>query len=80
MYVGDIEKVIRKNAGDYLEKLELFDIFEDPTGEKLDADKKSVAYSLTFRANDRNLTSEEVSESVDNVLEALKEINIMIRG
>ena len=80
VYVGDIEKVIRKNAGDYLEKLELFDIFEDPTGEKLDADKKSVAYSLTFRANDRNLTSEEVSESVDNVLEALKEINIMIRG
>ena len=80
VYVGDIEKIIRKNAGDYLEKLELFDIFEDPTGEKLDADKKSVAYSLTFRANDRNLTSEEISESVNNVLEALKEINIMIRG
>jgi len=80
VYVGDIEKIIRKNAGDYLEKLELFDVFEDSTGEKLAADKKSVAYSLTFRATDRNLTSDEVTASVDAILAALKEQNIELRA
>jgi len=80
VYVGDIEKIIRKNAGDYLEKLELFDVFEDSTGEKLAVDKKSAAYSLTFRATDRNLTSDEVTASVDAILAALKEQNIELRA
>ena len=80
IYVGDIEKIIRREAGEYLEKLSLFDVFEDPTGEKLDATKKSVAYSLTFRATDHSLSSDEVNAAVDAVLAALKEQNIELRG
>ncbi len=80
VYVGDIEKTIRANAGEYLEKLELFDVFEDATGEKLDATKKSVAYSLTFRALDHSLSGDEVNSAVDAVLEALKSQNIQLRA
>ena len=80
VYVGDIEKIIRKNAGMYLENLELFDVFEDPTGEKLDASKKSVAYSLTFRASDHSLSGEEVSSAVDAVLAALSDEGIVLRA
>ncbi len=38
-----------------------FDIFSDPTGEKLPADRKSVAVSLVFRSPERTLTNEEVA-------------------
>jgi phenylalanyl-tRNA synthetase, beta subunit, non-spirochete bacterial len=77
IYVGDIEKVIRASAGDNLEKCELFDVYE---GENIAEGKKSVAYALSFRAADRNLTGEEVSAAVDSVLAALKEKGIEIRA
>ena len=41
--------------------LELFDVFTDPTGAKVPADKKSLAYSLTYRSAERTLTAEEVN-------------------
>ncbi|MBV8215782.1 MAG: hypothetical protein JOZ08_21405, partial [Verrucomicrobia bacterium] len=34
----------------------------DPTGQKIPADKKSLACSLTYRASDRTLTQDEVNE------------------
>ena len=43
-----------------LESVELFDVFED---ESLGAGKKSMAYSLVFRAADRTLTDEEVNQA-----------------
>ena len=39
----------------------LFDLFMDPSGEKVPADKKSMACSLTYRASDRTLTQEEAN-------------------
>jgi len=42
--------------------VQVFDLFLDPTGEKIPADKKSLACSLTYRASDRTLTQEEVNE------------------
>jgi phenylalanyl-tRNA synthetase beta chain len=44
-----------------LERVELFDVFTDPTGARVPADKKSLAYSLTYRASDRTLSAEEVN-------------------
>jgi phenylalanyl-tRNA synthetase beta chain len=41
--------------------VELFDVFIDPTGAKIPSDKKSIAYSLTYRSPDRTLTAEEVN-------------------
>ncbi len=55
-----------------LEAVELFDLFADPTGEKLPADKKSLAISLTFRAPGRTLTAEEVSAATDRIRDSLR--------
>jgi phenylalanyl-tRNA synthetase beta chain len=40
---------------------ELFDVFVDPSGAKIPADKKSLAYSLTYRSVERTLTADEVN-------------------
>jgi phenylalanyl-tRNA synthetase beta chain len=55
---ADVVAVIEKNRGAHLEKVELFDIFR---GGQIPTGKKSVAYSLTFRAADRTLTDAEVN-------------------
>ncbi|MBQ8288150.1 MAG: phenylalanine--tRNA ligase subunit beta [Clostridia bacterium] len=76
--VGTIEEVIRKAAGKLIEKVELFDIY---TGDKIDADKKSVAYRLTFRSPDHTLTDEEVTKACNKILGALqKQLGIGMRG
>jgi phenylalanyl-tRNA synthetase beta chain len=55
-----------------LVQVEVFDVFTDPSGDKLPADRKSLAFSLTFRAPERTLTSEEVSGSFERLKIALK--------
>jgi phenylalanyl-tRNA synthetase beta chain len=39
----------------------LFDLFIDPSGERVPLNKKSMACSLTYRATDRTLTQEEAN-------------------
>lgn len=73
----DIEKTIKKNAGSNLESLELFDIYE---GENIGNDKRSLAYSLSFRALDRTLSDEEVQSHMDKVIKALNEMGVVLRG
>lgn len=51
-----VRKVVAEAAGELLEKAELFDVYRS---EQLGADKKSLAFSLVFRAGDRTLTDEE---------------------
>ncbi|MDD6071950.1 MAG: phenylalanine--tRNA ligase subunit beta [Clostridiales bacterium] len=77
LFVGQIEHVIAKNAGKILESVELFDVYE---GEQVGEGKKSVAFSLIFRAKDRNLESAEVDKAVEKVLDALKKMGIELRG
>ena len=77
IFVGQIEHVIKKNAGKILESCELFDVYE---GEQVGEGKKSVAFSLIFRAKDRNLESAEVDKAVEKVLDALKKMGIELRA
>ena len=42
-----------------LRHVELFDLYQ---GEQIPAGKKSLAYALTFQAEDRSLTEDEVLE------------------
>jgi phenylalanyl-tRNA synthetase beta chain len=44
-----------------LTDIRLFDLFIDPSGEKVPLHKKSMACSLTYRASDRTLTQEEAN-------------------
>jgi len=58
----------------------LFDLFADPSGEKLPADRKSLAYSLTYRSSQRTLTAEEVNAAHARIKDRLKaELNVAFR-
>lgn len=75
-----IEAVITKLAEPLLTSSECFDVFTDPTGEKLDTDKKSVAYRFQYRAADRTLKAEEVDSAHQKVLEVLtKNLGVKFR-
>ncbi|MDF2612913.1 MAG: phenylalanine--tRNA ligase subunit beta [Clostridia bacterium] len=67
--VGAIEKTIKERSGKLLEKVELFDVYQ---GKQIEDGYKSVAYKLTFRAEDRTLTDEEVQKVMKKVLNGLE--------
>ena len=67
--VGQIEKIIENQHSEILESFNLFDVYQ---GEQVGEGKKSVAYSLSFRAADRTLTDPEVNAVMDKILEDLK--------
>jgi phenylalanyl-tRNA synthetase beta chain len=50
----------------------LFDVFTDPSGTKLPADRKSVAWTLQYRDRTKTMESAEVDTIHARVLEALK--------
>lgn len=77
IFVGQIEKVIKKCGGKLLESYKLFDVYE---GEQVACGKKSVAYTMTFRAKDRTLEDAEVSSIIDKILKELGKLGIEIRA
>ena len=52
-----VEDAIRAAGGEWLREVTLFDLY---VGEPIPAGKKSLAYALTFQADDRSLTEDEV--------------------
>ncbi|MBR5741756.1 MAG: phenylalanine--tRNA ligase subunit beta, partial [Firmicutes bacterium] len=66
--VGKLEEAIREAGGELLESVALFDIYR---GSQVPAGKKSVAYSLMYRAADHTLTEDEVATAHTRVLDAL---------
>lgn len=70
---SEIEGVITKCAETLLVDFECFDVFTDPSGAKLAADRKSLAYRFHYRASDRTLKAEEVDAAHQRVLNALSE-------
>ena len=67
--VGALEESIRRGAKGLLKEVSLFDIYRGPG---VAPGKKSVAFSLVLRADDRSLTGEEADEDVQSILAALK--------
>ncbi len=68
---GQIEATLRDANEPLLAAVELFDVFTDPTGEKVPADRKSLAYSLTYRAENRTLKTDEVGAAHGRLKERL---------
>ncbi|OUO44650.1 phenylalanine--tRNA ligase subunit beta [Flavonifractor sp. An306] len=66
--VGQLEDCIRSAGGKLIQQVSLFDIYR---GKGVDEGKKSVAFNLVLRADDRSLTGEEADADVKKVLEAL---------
>ncbi len=56
-----------------LESFQLFDVFADPSGEKLAADKKSLAYSLTYRDLAGNLEHARIDQVHGKILDGLRQ-------
>ena len=75
--VAQVEDVISASAGKLLRKIQLFDIYR---GVGVPEGKKSMAFSLELRADDRTLTDSDSEKVVSNVLSALKEkLNATLR-
>ena len=66
----ELDKLINalKDASGFIEKVELFDVYFLGEG------KKSVAFSVEFRASDRSLSDEEVNREVERIVSKLKEL------
>ncbi|MFD9043418.1 phenylalanine--tRNA ligase subunit beta [Streptomyces bottropensis] len=60
---ADVEAALREGAGELLEGIRLFDVYEN--AEQLGDGRKSLAYALRFRAEDRTLTVDEASAARD---------------
>jgi len=64
----DIQLIINQRGGKILESSTLFDVYK---GNQVPEGKKSVAYSIVFRASDRTLTDEEVSKAMKKITDGL---------
>ena len=69
MTVGMLEACIKKAGGKLLRSVQLFDIYRGPG---IAPGKKSIAFSLELRADDRTLTDEDTTGVMNAVLEKLK--------
>ena len=74
--VGQVEEVIEKKGGTYLESYALFDIYE---GDQIERGFKSVAYSLTFRSKEKTLEEAEINGAMNKILNGLEDMGIQLR-
>ena len=75
--VGALEDCIRRGAKGLLKEVTLFDVYR---GVGIPLGKKSVAFNLVLRADDRSLTAEEADADVKSILDALEaELSAVLR-
>ena len=75
---SEVTEALAAGAGDLLESLRLFDVF---SGEQLGEGKKSLAYTLRFRAGDRTLTAEDATAAREAAVAAAAErTGAVLRG
>jgi phenylalanyl-tRNA synthetase beta chain len=76
---AEVAKALASAHEPLLANVELFDVFTDPTGAKIPADKKSVAYSLTYRSPERTLTADEVNAAHARLKARLQPLGVSLR-
>ncbi|WP_273320178.1 phenylalanine--tRNA ligase subunit beta [Vallitalea guaymasensis] len=67
--VGQIEAIIKQRGGKILKDIKLFDVY---TGSQIEEGYKSLAFALTFRANDHTLKEKEISKTMSKILNGLE--------
>ena len=73
-----VEKEIKRSAGKHLKSINVFDVY---TGDNVKDDEKSISYSLNFEDENRTLTSEEVNDAFNKMIDAVsKKLKISIRN
>ena len=68
---SEVEAVIRQGGGQRLKAVRLFDIFR---GDQIGAGKKSLAYSLTYQADDHTLSSDEAAQIRQKIIRQLEQV------
>jgi phenylalanyl-tRNA synthetase beta chain len=77
---AEILREIEEPAEPLLESAQLFDLFTTKEGADPTGSGKSLAYRLTYRAKNRTLTNEEVTEAHARIRERLKrELGVTLR-
>lgn len=74
---GELEKAIRKAAGNILESVTLFDVYQ---GKQIAEGKKSVAYAISMRSHEGTLTDEQADAAVKRVLKELEKLGAELRA
>ncbi len=75
--VGELERCIREASKTLLKEIRLFDVYRGPG---VAEGKKSAAFSLVLRADDRSLTAEEADACIAEILKALsQELQAVLR-
>ncbi len=73
-----VEALIKQTGGATLAEVKLFDVYR---GDKLGANKKSLAFSLTYQAPDRTLSGGEVAKLRDKIVKRLeREVGATLRA
>ncbi|MBV7272798.1 phenylalanine--tRNA ligase subunit beta [Clostridiaceae bacterium UIB06] len=67
--VQDIEDIMWKQGGNILENIKLFDVYK---GEQIPEGKKSIAYSMVYRVENRTLTDADVNKVHDKIVRTLE--------
>jgi len=67
---ASVLELVKSSAGDQLKRLELFDIY---MGERIESNKKSFAFSLTFQSESSNLKSADIEAVTDKIITALQQ-------
>ena len=67
---ADVADCIRSFGGKYLDKLNLFDVYQ---GDQVERGKKSMAFNLVFVSDERTLSVEEIDAAIKKILRALKD-------
>jgi phenylalanyl-tRNA synthetase beta chain len=73
----DALHALRKAAGRMLDGAEIFDVY---TGAQVGEGRRSLALALTFRADDRTLTDEDVAPVRERIVAALADLGGELRG
>lgn len=67
--VQQIEEIIKKQGSNLLDSIVLFDVYK---GSQIPEGKKSVAYALSYRAENKTLTDVEVNKTHDKIIRSLE--------
>lgn len=74
----DVESIIRDAGGALLERVALFDLYQGP---QVAAGKRSLAYTLRFRAPDRTLTDAEADDAMSRIVASVRSrFGAQVRG
>jgi len=77
---SELETLVKKTIETQTDTLKSFDIFDYYMGEQVPEGKKSLAIAMTFQAQDRTLTEQDITPVVDALIQVLEStLNIQVR-